>query len=48
MATVKKAAAKKVAKAAVKKAQSKVITCRKGTQVRVFDGTKCPSGWIKK
>jgi hypothetical protein len=40
--------AKTVKKTAVKKAQLKVTTCRKGTQLRVFDGVKCPSGWIKK
>ena len=46
--SIPKAAPKPSPKATVKKAQSKFITCRKGTQVRVFDGIKCPSGWIKK
>ena len=43
-----KVSPKATAKATTKKAQPKVITCRKGTQVRVFDGVKCPTGWIKK
>ena len=35
-------------KVTTKKAAPKMITCRKGSQTKPFEATKCPPGWIKK
>ncbi len=43
-----KATVKATPKAIVKVAAPKKVTCKKGSLVRVFDGVKCPPGYVKK
>lgn len=47
-ADAKKPAPKASIKPTIKKAAPKKVTCKKGSLVRVFDGIKCPPGYIKK